>query len=145
MDEPNTTPPPHSTPPPVITPPPQQTYYMPEPRKRSSGGGWKFLAIVLMIILLLSLASKFGGLFGRGVKTGHQSGTQFHEILVEDNHSTDKIAIIDVEGMITSMAWDNSGRNMVDLLEDKLKVAARDNSVKAVILKVDSPGGEVMA
>jgi protease IV len=33
----------------------------------------------------------------------------------------------------------------VDIIEDQLKYAAEDENVKAVILKVDSPGGEVMA
>jgi protease-4 len=43
------------------------------------------------------------------------------------------------------MAMGHRNRNMVDLIEDQLKMAARDSSVKAVLLKVDSPGGEVMA
>jgi protease-4 len=34
---------------------------------------------------------------------------------------------------------------MVDFIEDQLKVAAKDDDVRAVILKVDSPGGEVLA
>jgi protease-4 len=34
---------------------------------------------------------------------------------------------------------------MVDVIEDQLKLAAKDSNVKAVILKVDSPGGEVLA
>jgi protease-4 len=34
---------------------------------------------------------------------------------------------------------------MVELIEDELKMAARDTAVRAVILKVDSPGGEVLA
>ena len=34
---------------------------------------------------------------------------------------------------------------MVELIDDQLKMAARDSAVKAVVLKVDSPGGEVMA
>jgi protease-4 len=53
--------------------------------------------------------------------------------------------IIDVEGIITSMAIGRRGRNMVDLIDDQLKMAARDRAVRAVILKVDSPGGEVLA
>jgi len=50
-----------------------------------------------------------------------------------------------VEGMITSTPWDPAGRSMVDAIEDQLKLAAKDANVKAVILKVDSPGGEVLA
>ena len=34
---------------------------------------------------------------------------------------------------------------MVDLVEEQLRRASHDKSVKAVILKVNSPGGEVLA
>src|SRR5262249_207767 len=37
------------------------------------------------------------------------------------------------------------GYNMVDVIEAQLDRAADDRRVKAVILKVDSPGGEVLA
>src|SRR5207249_2637771 len=46
---------------------------------------------------------------------------------------------------ISSEPWDRSGKSMVELIADELKVAADDGAVKAVILKVDSPGGEVLA
>jgi tetratricopeptide (TPR) repeat protein len=67
------------------------------------------------------------------------------EMIVESNNSRNKIAIIDVEGLISSEPWDRSGRSMVELIADELKVAAEDEAVRAVILKVDSPGGEVLA
>src|SRR4029078_5016652 len=38
-----------------------------------------------------------------------------------------------------------NGANMVDVVEEKLKRATQDKSVKAGILKVNSPGGEVLA
>lgn len=103
------------------------------------------LSLILGGILLLTLAvnavrflNGFGG-------AGSQSGRWLEEIIVENNHSPNKIAIIDVEGIITSQRWDGSGRNMVDLIEDQLRIAGRDDQVKAVVLKVDSPGGEVLA
>jgi hypothetical protein len=40
---------------------------------------------------------------------------------------------------------DQAGNNMVDVIKAQLDRAKEDDRVKAVILKVDSPGGEVMA
>jgi protease-4 len=40
---------------------------------------------------------------------------------------------------------DQQGFNMVDVIRAQLKKAEEDEKVKAVILKVDSPGGEVLA
>jgi protease-4 len=69
----------------------------------------------------------------------------FEEITVESPGAADKIVVVPVEGMITSAPWDPAGRSMVDVIEDQLKLAAKDPKVKAVVLKVDSPGGEVLA
>src|SRR5262249_53255664 len=59
------------------------------------------------------------------------------------NHSPNKIAVVPVEGIITSM--DPGGFTMTRVIEEQLKLASRDDRVKAVVLKVNSPGGEVMA
>jgi protease-4 len=65
--------------------------------------------------------------------------------MLKDNHSDNKIAVITVDGIITSHENDESGNNMVDVVKAELEAAKKDSSVRAVILKVDSPGGEVMA
>jgi len=102
------------------------------------------LAVVLITVVVFDLArNSLSWSLASG--TGRQSGRLLEEVVVENNGSGNKIAIVDVEGIITSMGVGHRGRNMVDLIEDELKMAARDNSVRAVILKVDSPGGEVMA
>ena len=64
--------------------------------------------------------------------------------MLEDNDSTNKVAVIEVDGIITTQ-FERGGYNMVELIQDEFKVAARDKRVKAVILKVNSPGGEVLA
>jgi protease IV len=106
------------------------------------------LALLLAGLLCFSLLLNFSAFFdpfGDRSKTGRQSGRVLEEVMVENNRSPHKIVVIDVEGIITSQSFDRTGRNMVDLIADQFKSAARDKSVKAVILKVDSPGGEVMA
>jgi protease IV len=145
------TPTPQQLPPPLVPPPPPIiSSVAPPPRKKSSSG----LAVLCGILAVLLLASVgLNMLLGASsvLETGHsstgaQSGRKFQEVVVSDNHdSKEKIAILEVTGMITSQSIGRGGRNMVDIIEDQLKYAAEDKNVKAVILKVDSPGGEVMA
>jgi protease IV len=133
-------PPSHNSPPPVITPPPRYR----APRRSPV---WMILALVALgvvaLLVLTLMSTAFGG-FSRA-KTGRQSGRVVEEVTVENNLSRNKIAIIDVEGMISSRGFDRSARNMVAFIEDQLKVAGRDEAVRAVILRIDSPGGEVLA
>jgi protease-4 len=60
----------------------------------------------------------------------------------------DKIAIIDVDGLMVNrqrQGFMRSGENPVSLFIEKLDKAAADRSVKAVVLRLDSPGGTVAA
>ena len=60
----------------------------------------------------------------------------------------DKIAIIDVDGVMINRQRQGllrSGENPVSLFIEKLDRAADDRSVKAVVLRLDSPGGTVAA
>lgn len=134
------------TDPPVYGQPPPVRYGYPPPAR--SGRGWMWMTFLLAGLLItvgLVTLSHFAGVLTDGNFTGAQSGRSLEEITVEENRSGHKIAIIDVEGIITSQPWDRSGRNIVDLIEDQLELAERDRAVKAVVLKVDSPGGEVLA
>ena len=61
---------------------------------------------------------------------------------------TDKVAIIDVDGMLVNRqkrGLMHAGENPVSLFIEKLDKAARDKSVKAVVLRINSPGGTVAA
>src|SRR5947209_13953196 len=144
----NTTPPPPPTPPPLPpSPPPLIVPVRPAPPKRS-GTAWKVIALVLLCLLLVSLYSNLKHLFDGG--SGHSSLPsraglpRLQETILEDNDSTNKLAVIEVDGIITSQ-FERGGYNMVELIQDQFKVASRDKRVKAVILKVNSPGGEVLA
>src|SRR4051812_37301164 len=120
------------------------------PPPRSSCSGWKIFSVILVVLLLGSLALNFLGLLGAmfggmGGATGAQSGKHFHEVVVDNPNAKPKIAVLEVKGMISSDPWGRSTKSIADIIEDQLKWAGEDNDVKAVILKVDSPGGEVMA
>jgi len=115
---------------------------------RSSGTGWKIFCAILLVALLGSVGFNllhFAGSVLEGSTVGAESGQKFHEVVVENSHAHDKIAILEVKGMISSEPWSHSGKTMAAVLDDQLKEVADDDSIKAVILKVDSPGGEVMA
>ncbi len=58
------------------------------------------------------------------------------------------VARIDVEGMITSTSsssWTGSGESMVDRIAKQLKKAKEDEDAVAVVIRINSPGGEVTA
>ena len=125
----------------------QPPIFVTAPQPRRGGRGWMVLSLVLLAIIGLMMVGRMASFVTSGGKhiTGTQSGRYFEEITVENPGAADKIVVVPVEGMITSAPWDPAGRSMVDAIEDQLKLAAKDPSVKAVILKVDSPGGEVLA
>ena len=126
----------------MVTPPPA-----PKPK---SGGGWKVFAIILLVFLMISVFYNIGSFFSGLLEVSdgaamHGAGPRLTEVVREDNDAADKIAIIDVSGVIMSGATDSGSFDMVDIIRAQLKRAGKDNRVKAVILKVDSPGGEVLA
>jgi protease IV len=107
-------------------------------------------ALVLLCLLGLSILMNFGQFASHfmtapGVHNVHLAGPRIEEVVVEDNEGSEKIAVIDVDGLITSQAMDQGGFSLVDVVRAELQRAEDDRHVKAVILKIDSPGGEVLA
>lgn len=73
-----------------------------------------------------------------------------HVVQRESIWADKRIALIDVEGAITSTSLSTllggvQEGNSVSLLKEKLDHAARDERVKAVVLRINSPGGGVTA
>src|SRR5262245_31780232 len=135
-------PPPLNPPPPIIVAPVSTP-----PRKSRV---WMVIAIVLFVLLGLSLLANFGQLLdslaGLSGTTHQRSGApRLDEVVLEENHSSEKIAMIPVEGIISGDLGDRGGFSMVDIIEAQLERAEKDKRVKAIVLKVDSPGGEVLA
>ena len=68
------------------------------------------------------------------------------EITVEDGAAgAGKIAVIPVQGIIYTDDQTEWGTSMVDDIKNALQTALDDDNVKAVVLAVNSPGGEVTA
>jgi protease-4 len=105
------------------------------------------LALVLFASLFVNLvlgAKKLGDFASVHESHASHSASQLQEVVLEDDTSKDKIAVIDVDGVISGETG-RSGTSLVESIRDQLDRAAEDQHVKAVILRVDSPGGEVLA
>ena len=113
-------------------------------------------AVILLVLLAFSLLGNFTQFISHAFSSGfsrsgfHTSlarevGPRLEECLLQDNDARNKIAVVTVDGIITGYARDQAGNSMVDVIKAQLDRAKEDDRVKAVILKVDSPGGEVMA
>jgi len=92
----------------------------------------------------VSRALTFNNGFGGGI-SAQAAGPNLDEYLLKDNDSANKIAVITVDGIISDSLTDQTGYNMVDVVRAQLDRAKKDRRVKALILKVNSPGGEVLA
>lgn len=110
---------------------------------------------ILVFVLLASIAInffQFVALVGVGftpVETVRPKDT-FHEYLEEDAKagSEDKVARIDLEGIISSVGVETffgDGGPMVDTLKRALEQAVNDPEIKAIVLRINTPGGEVTA
>jgi protease IV len=150
MDEQQPTPPPQSPAPPVMPrpatlPPPIIT---PRPPVRSGGGVWKVLALVFLALFCISLFTHlltFSRSIAPRTRAFNDHNRNLEEVVVEPTNSDNKIAVVTVEGVISGREVEHTSMNLVQFISEQLKSAAHDSDVKAVILKVDSPGGEVMA
>jgi len=69
---------------------------------------------------------------------------RFREVIVQRG-GTDKVAVIMMRGLISSSVPGNVSESMVEDMRLALQQAREDNRVKAVVLEIDSPGGEVTA
>jgi protease-4 len=93
------------------------------------------------LMLIVGLASRSGG------PTTVLTERKFTESVVKRAHgSPDKIAVIRLDGLISNgRGLSSPDGSMVDDLKDAFEQAGNDPRVKAVVLSVDSPGGEVTA
>ena len=128
-----------------------QPPFIPQPTR---GRGWMIVATILFVLLGVCMLSnlthstKTMGTLGHLGHRGHPNrlgDRMYEESVLEDHFSKDKIAVIPVTGIITGHSLDRSGDSLVQAIKDQLELAGEDKAVKAVLLKVDSPGGEVLA
>jgi len=112
------------------------------------------VGVLLVLLLFVSVLVNVGLLAGRsaaGFTLDHHSpvlrAAPFEvEQLVEARRSStrDRIVQLDITGVITGDSRPGSG-SMVEEIKRALHQAVEDPRVKAIVLRIDSPGGEVTA
>lgn len=109
---------------------------------------WRTCSLLFLIMLL---ALSVGGCGNLTFTVGVSSSSQELTSTVVDEEPGDggnEVAVIDVSGLIINgpkPALLRQGENPVALLHEKLRKAEKDDDVKAVILRINSPGGTVTA
>ena len=111
------------------------------------------LGIGLIVLLILSLLLNFIFVIANTttVATSAMGASarlpKFEEglILPAKDGSNDKIAVLSLRGLISNLEPGGIGETMVEDLKLQLKQAVDDSKVKAIVLQIDSPGGEVTA
>ena len=96
-------------------------------------------SLFVNLVLAVTTLSKFGS-----VARQTEPAPRFREIMLQRGDN-DKIAVISLRGMISSSLPGNVGESMVDDMRAALQQARDDENVRAVVLEIDSPGGEVTA
>lgn len=102
-----------------------------------------FRTALLMLALCLGLA----GCMQPNVSIFGQPGPPYREQTLSGK-GRDKVLLLGVDGLISERGREGFLRSRPSLVEEvaaQLQIARRDPAVKAVVLKVDSPGGTVTA
>lgn len=128
------------------SPPPIPVAYRPAPPRRSV---WPWIVGVMVLGGIGLFGMAIMGFFG-AVATGIKEGSSlsmgsghFHETVIREGGS-DHVAHIDLEGVITASP-SHAGTSMVDDFRELLEAALNDHKVKAIVIRINSPGGEVTA
>jgi len=123
---------PSTTPPAAPTPDPKN----PQPTRRSRGCLLPILAVLFISLLVnIVVALIYLGAIDNPLESNPAALTE--RFLLGDPDARDKIAVVRVSGVISE-----SG---IQYPIHQLEAAARDKRVKAVVLRIDSPGGTVTA
>lgn len=106
----------------------------------------RFGCLGVFIVLVLCLSLLFNGLFLIGGLVGVTVGENtFREVVIQKptQEVKSKIAVIRLDGIITG--GEGGTHSPVDVIKYQLKQALADEHVRAIVLAIDSPGGEVTA
>ena len=104
-----------------------------------------FLALCASLFFNFVLLAFFGATEAESLAMRRLS-PNLSEVVVEEGLADGgKIAVIPVQGVIYTDDTTEWGTSMVDDIKGALRTALDDDEVRAVVLAVDSPGGEVTA
>jgi len=99
------------------------------------------VSLFVNFMLLMTALQRFGGV--REI----EPIPRFREVLVQKGGRgiTDKVVLITMRGLISSSIPGSVTDSMVDDMRTALQQARDDDRVRAIVLEIDSPGGEVTA
>jgi len=105
------------------------------------------LVLVLGISLLVNMAlvRDRSKTVGQDLQVKLRSPIRLEERVLSSGSGKERIAVIPVRGLISSSVSGRISSSMVEDIKLQLRQAAEDSRVKAVVLAIDSPGGEVTA
>ena len=117
------------------------------PANRKLGCLSIFLFVALCASVFINLILAVGAFRRLGGGPIEEAAPLFRETIVQRGArgSGDKVAVIQMRGLISSSLGGNVGDTMVDDMRLALQQARDDDHVRAVVLEIDSPGGEVTA
>lgn len=104
-----------------------------------TGRFWKILSLLILLVFLAYI-------FVSGLEIGpSRESKRLIKTLIKDEGVTNNVVLIQLRGILYGGYLEISEWNPVKFLYHGLKQAENDPSVEAVILRIDSPGGEIMA
>ncbi len=125
-----------------------------QPQKRGSRAGFWIAISLLIFLLLLSLAANFGLFIGLSTMGGSREShghaqDEFPQLseLWSYGSGDVKAARIPVSGVISRRQsqgfFGTEGYDPVESVIRQVRAAMNDETVKAIILEIDSPGGDI--
>ena len=108
-----------------------------------------FALVVSLALNLLQFSSGTGG--GQGMAamgSASKKKTKYTEVVQETGAADQKVVQIDLDGVISSVGVEGllgAALSSVESIKSQIEQAEADDRVKAVVLKINSPGGEVTA
>jgi protease-4 len=107
----------------------------------------RFGCLGVFIVLLLCLSLLFNALFLVGEFLGVADERKFRETQLTgaSGKVNTRIAVMRLDGLIANSMPGYIGDSMVEDIKLQLKQALDDQTVRAIVIAIDSPGGEVTA
>lgn len=105
-----------------------------------------FVALCASLFVNLLLVAALGSKGSSAIASVKAAQPQvFEEQVLAEGDSSQKIVVIPLDGVIAFGSPGSLGDAMVDDFKVALEQAQMDSAVKAVVVSVDSPGGEITA
>lgn len=104
-------------------------------------------SLLVLSVLAVSLILNGVLIFKSDSSLSMSSTNSFEEIHMDGTSSylSDRVAVVDLFGVISYGIEGEYFETMVDDFTGKLAQARDDDSIKAIVIRIDSPGGEITA